>query len=81
VVDDESVESMEWMEEVPLKGLVAKKKYTKRLFFVCMFSMAAVAQSSSGGVEIRHVAPLLWAMACFNTLTRNRRLEQDVYMG
>jgi len=33
--------------------------------FLCMLSVVAVARSSSGGVAIRYVLPILWMTSCF----------------
>jgi len=35
--------------------------------FLCMLSVA-MAQSSSDGLVIRYVLPVLWMTSCFNTM-------------
>ena len=50
---------------------------TTRSIFAKFLCMLVVARSSSDGVAICYVLPVLWMTSCFHTMAKNRQLNSD----
>ena len=63
---------------VSLSASIFKKLHVQSLPMFYMLH-TAVAQSSTGGVAICYVLPVIWRTSCLRIMTMNRRCEKSIY--
>jgi len=59
---------------------ISQKRHAQTVKYPYMLPIIAVARSSSGGVTIRYVLPILWMLSRLHIMAMNRQCEKGVYL-